>query len=457
MTRNPGWFAAFAALMALLSASPAPAGDGVVREGIGERRAMLDKMELTDFDPALWASLTDWINGDPVSAASTEGKVVVFYTWTSYLPTAVRPMGVVNRLVKKYGDQGLVVVGVHGDEGWDDAARVAGQRRAAFPTARDAGGAFRAAMHVDQDPDFYLLDRAGRIRYADIETSSLERAVSTLIAESARDARTLLDRMADEQARARAEARRTARIRSQIRLSDLPWPDFIPPGEDAYKAAPWPKIDQGKSNRRRGRDQPTGPIKMNWNSELTWVPRMPEHTAGRVTLIYLFNPKSITESARGGRTVVDLFREMNRIQAAHPRDLLVVGAMIPAERQDRRRRRRGGDAAELTPEQIAENFDKMMEIPVNHFRVSDMQGSLVTARLTPNNGENDRGGRNTSFRLPYRILVSSDGVVRWHGYINASPTRRAEWEAALQKVLRADPGVAARHAAEEAYIRSLSD
>ncbi|HHN78820.1 MAG TPA: TlpA family protein disulfide reductase, partial [Phycisphaerales bacterium] len=394
MTRNPGWIAAFLALAVSLAIPAARAGDGVVREGIGERRAMLDKMELTDFDQALWAGLTDWINGGPVSAASAEGKVVVFYTWTSYLPTAVRPMGVVNRLIKKYGDRGLVVVGVHGDEGWNDAERVAEQRHAAFPTARDAGGAFRAALHVDQDPDFYVLDRAGRIRYADIETSSLERAVSTLIEETVQDARTLLDRMADEQARARAAARRTAKIRSQINLSDLPWPDFIPPGEVVYKNAPWPKMDLGEGRRRgrRGRDQPTGPVKMNWNSELTWVPRMPEHREGRVTLIYLFNPKSITESARGGRSVVDLFREMDRLQAAHPRDLLVVGAMIPAEPRDNRRRRRGDNENDLSPEQIAENFSKMMEIPVNHVRVSDMSGSLVTARLTPNNGGNDRGG-----------------------------------------------------------------
>lgn len=467
MTRNPGWFAPLAACIAfasLMFTGPASAGDEVVREGIGERRAMLDKMELTDFDPALWAGLTDWINGGPVTAASAEGKVVVFYTWTSYLPTAIRPMGVVNRLIKKYGDRGLVVVGVHGDEGWNDAERVAKQRHAAFATARDAGGAFRAAMHVDQDPDFYVLDRSGRIRYADIETSSLDRAVSGLIDESVEDARTLLDRMEQSKARAMAEARRTERIRSQIKINDLPWPDFIPPGEDAYKNAAWPKIDTGDEGRRgrrgrRGRDQQAGPVKINMDSGLTWVPGMPEHTAGRVTLVYLFTPKSIEQFARGGGTVMDLFRDMNRLQAAHPRDLLVIGAMVSGEQQDRRGRRRGGDDEDrLTPEQMTENFNKMMEIPANHYRVNDLNGTLVTSRLTPNNGLDGGRGRNSrAFVLPYQILISSDGVVRWHGFINASPTRRAEWEAALQKMLKVDPGVAARHAAEEAYIRSISD
>ncbi|MBZ0173140.1 MAG: TlpA family protein disulfide reductase [Phycisphaerales bacterium] len=438
-------------------AQPACATDAVVREGLGERRETLDEMELTQFDQSLWSGLTDWINSGPITPSAIEGKVVLIYTWSGFLPTAIRPISVVNRLADRYGQRGLIVVGVHNDEGWEDAARTAERRRVTFPIARDAGNAFRAALHVDQDPDFYLIDRSGRVRYADIETASVERAVTELIDESVRDAQTLLDRMAAAEADAEVERRRSLRLRSQIKLADMPWPDFVPPGEEAYKKAGWPELDTGDDSRsRRGRDKPTGTARINLDSELTWFPRKPEHTDGRVILVYLFNPKSITENASDGKTIVDMFRWMDQLQVAHARDLLVVGAMIRPEAEERRRRRDDDEDA-MKPEEIDENFRKMMEIPVIHSRVSDFSGSLVTSRLTPNNGEGRSRGRGNTFFFPYHILVSSDGVVRWHGYVNASPTRYAEWEAALDTMLRVDPGLAARHAAEEAYIKSITE
>lgn len=442
-----------------LIAGVSGAKDEIVREGVGERRAALDKMELTDFDQSLWSGLTEWVNGEAVTPTTVEGKVVLVYTWSAFLPTAVRPMSVVNRLAERFGERGLVVVGVHNDEGWEDAARTAERRRATFPIARDAGNAFREAMRVDQDPDFFVIDRSGRLRYADIETASVERAVAGLLDESVGEAQTLLDRMADAEARAAEDARRAARLRSRINLADLPWPDFAPPSEEAYASAAWPEMDTGDDTRRRRRSAPAGPVEINWNDELTWSPGFPEHTEGRVTLIYLFNPKAIEQSARGGGSLVEALQGLDQLQVAHARDLLVVGAMI-SPTQDNGRRRRRGDEDEMKPEEIAERFRKMLEIPVNHVRVADLGGSIVTSRLTPNNGEGSgrssrRGGQ--AFIGPYHILVSSDGVVRWHGNIASSRERYAEWEAALDTMLKVDPGVAARRAAEQAYIRSVTE
>ncbi|USN97965.1 MAG: TlpA family protein disulfide reductase [Phycisphaeraceae bacterium] len=446
-----------AGLIALASGS-ASAQNDIVREGVGDRRTQLDKMELTDFDQSLWSGLTDWTNDGPVTPALTEGKVVLIYTWSSFLPTAVRPMPVVNRLAQQYGDRGLVVVGVHNDEGWEDAEKVAQSRHATFPIARDKGNKFRAALKVDQDPDFYLIDRSGRLRYADIETASVERAVSTLIDESVSDAQTLLERRAEAKANAAAEARRTEQLRSRINLAELPWPDFPQPSEDAYNAAEWPKMDTGgeDSRGRRRRDAPTGPVSINWNKELTWEPNFPEHTAGRLTLVYLFDPTAITEWSRGGHTIAEAFRAMDQVQASHSRDLLVVGEMVNPTPDDNRRRR-GDEDNQMKPEQVAENFRKMMAIPVNHYRVSDIGGTVIAGRLSPNNGEQGRGrGSREGFVLPYFVLVSSDGVVRWHGSITTSENAAA-WQAALDTMLKVDPGLIARRSAEEAYIKSITE
>lgn len=455
------YFGRLFACVALFGAGlGAGASPEILREGTGERRENLDRMELVEFDHSLWGKLTDWSGGDPLNAVNTEGKVVLIYTWTGFLPTAVRPMSIVSRLVDRFGAYGLLVVGVHGDEGWDDAEAVAKQRRANFPIARDTGGAFREALLVDQDPDFYVIDRAGRMRFADIETASVERAVTMLIEESAEDSRTLLSRRADAAARAAEEARRTQRLRSQINLADLPWVSFTPPGEEAYNSAAWPKKKEDENSRRMSsRNQPSGPVKINLDRELDWRPSFPTQTDGRAVLIYLFHPDIITDASRGGYSAVRLFQSMDQIQAAHARDLLVIGAMIPDQIDPRASRRQDQADATRKAEEAVQKFDVIAnELPVNHVRVNDYGQRIVTSQLTPDNGSQDRGGgRNAGFWLPYYILVSSDGIVRWHGNTAITRERSAEWEAALAAVLRGDPGVAARRAAEEAYIRALTE
>ena len=151
---------------------------------------------------------------------------------------------------------------------------------------------------------------------------------------------------------------------------------------------------------------------------------------------------------------------MDQIQTEHYRDLIVVGAYIPAV-QDNNRRRRGNDdedAAERT-KKAQEVFDTVTNnMPVNHLRVNDYAGTTLTGGISPNNPDSSRSSsRGTTFILPYHILVDSSGVVRWHGNISGSPQRFAAWEAALKKVLDNDPGIRARRAAEQAYLRNLTE
>lgn len=439
---------------------PLATGDSdIVREGIGDRRAALDKMELTDFDHALWSKLTDWTNGAPMTPEAAEGKVIVIYTWSSFLNASLGPVPMLNRLLERHAQDGLVVIGVHDDQGWDQASRVIAQRRGSFPIARDPGNAFRAALKVDQDPDFYLIDRSGRLRYADIETGSVERGVSILLGESPDQARDLLKRMAEERTAADEAARRSQRLRGQIDLANLPWVPFAQPSEEEYAAAAWPRIRQTDPNRSRSGNAPEGPVRLALPSELDWRPHPPENIQGRATLIYLFTPEIISQAARGGYNAVRLFQSMDQLQAAHARDLQVVGVMIsPIDP----RRGRGGsdDPPPMTPEKAAQNFETIVtQLPVNHIRVNDFAGQLVVGRISPNNGMNRQGGGGNEqvFFLPYHILLSSDGVVRWHGFTQASTARVSEWEAALATVLRVDPGIRARKAAEEAYIRAHND
>ncbi len=454
---------ASAAMLGAMFSTPATASPDVVREGVGDRRAALDKLELTPFDQGLWSGLADWKNGGPLDAESTRGKVVVIYTFAGYLPTAVRPISIVNRLAERYGDEGLVVVGVHADEAYEDGVKTAERRRVTFPIARDTGGAMRSALKVDQDPDFYLIDRSGRLRYADVETASIEKAVSELIAESKDDAESLLDRRAATASKADADARRSARLRSQIDLDHLPWVPFTPPSPEAYANTDWPELDLGDNNsRRRSRNAPSGPVRLDLAIDQDWHPAPPQHTDGRAVLVYVFSENILEDFNKFGLTPIQLFSEMDRIQKEHARDLIVVGAMVPSNPPNARRGRRNNDGEEARKrlEDANKVFETVTkEMPVDHVRINDFAGSFVTGRFTPNNGElpGGRGRQQDGFVYPYHYIASSDGMVRWHGSIVTSPQRNAEWEAAFAKVLAVDPGIKARREAEQAYIRSKTE
>lgn len=451
-----------AALLAgLLTAGPLFANPDITREGVGDRRAALDKLELAPFDTGLLRGLTDWRIGEPVGPEETAGKVVLIYTFAGYLPTAVRPIAILNRLADRYGDQGLVIIGVHSDEAYEDGVATAEKRRVTFPVARDPGNAMRSALKVDQDPDFFVIDRSGRMRFADIETASVERAVSMLIEESTDDAAGLLDRMANADAQAAEAARRTARLRSQIDLRNLPWVPFAAPSEEEYSSAPWPKVkkEEDNNNRRRGNNTPEGPVKLELNPALEWYPNPPENTEGRARLIYLFPENALKAFNQQGSTPVEFFEYMNSFQQKFPRDLIVIGAMVSNPEDNNNRRSRNTEPDAKKAEDAAKAFKTITrDMPVGHLRVNDFAGTMVTSKITPNNGGSSNNSRNQAlFILPYHILIDSSGVVRWHGAIASSNERFAEWEAALDKVIAADPGIKARRAAEQAYIKSITE
>ena len=99
------------------------------------------------------------------------------------------------------------------------------------------------------------------------------------------------------------------------------------------------------------------------------------------------------------------------------------------------------------------------EFPSNHYRTNDFEANTITNVITPNNvGVRTNNNRDSgNFTIPYMILVASSGTVRWHGSLATSKRMQASWKAAIKKVLAVDPGIQARRAAEDAYIKSKSE
>ncbi len=86
-------------------------------------------------------------------------------------------------LQKRLKDQGLVLIGVHTKGSGEKMAAYAKQAKIDFPIAVDTDGKTIAAYKVDSYPDYYLIDKFGRLRVADLANSDLERAVKVLLAE----------------------------------------------------------------------------------------------------------------------------------------------------------------------------------------------------------------------------------------------------------------------------------
>ncbi|MEM7623028.1 MAG: hypothetical protein AAF235_07465 [Planctomycetota bacterium] len=417
--------------------SVSASGADVIREGSGERREKLDEMELAPFDASLLDGLTGWHGGGPLTPAETDGKVVVIYTWSSVLSTSQRPLGVMKRLQAKHADDGLVLVGLHPEAGYDAGKALADRRRIGFRIARDTDGKVREALLSDQDPDFYIIDRSGQLRFADVDTASVETAVLRLLGESAEFAAGMNDRLEQSAAEREAEMRRLDAIRRSVSLSDLPDIPFEEPGPRAYEDADWPAFPQPGNNRG---DDEAEAFAFEFPEQDKFAPERPNRK-GKATLIYFWIPD--LNASR------EFFTQLDLIQKDFERDLVVIGALMHSERQPNAR----GEQLKRIEEETERGNRLFAEfhrtLPVSHFLYNNLgtdEEDSIQADLDLN-----LNGQQGVTNLPFYAVVDSAGMVRWWGSVRS---RRASerFQTGLQRVLEVDPGVLARRAAEDAYI-----
>jgi hypothetical protein len=88
-------------------------------------------------------------------------------------------------LVSKHKDAGLVVLGVHTTSSGDKMDAFVDEQQITWPVAVDEDGKTVQAFAVDSFPDYYLVDRAGNLRVADIKNAAVDAAVAQLLAEPA--------------------------------------------------------------------------------------------------------------------------------------------------------------------------------------------------------------------------------------------------------------------------------
>jgi hypothetical protein len=88
------------------------------------------------------------------------------------------------RLVERFGDQGLVLIGVHTKGSAEKMPAFVAAERIGYPVCIDAHERTVSTYQVDSYPDYYVIDRMGDLRVADLANAELERVVEALLEEA---------------------------------------------------------------------------------------------------------------------------------------------------------------------------------------------------------------------------------------------------------------------------------
>jgi hypothetical protein len=423
-----------ACVLSLLFASavPAPAFADVIREGVGERRESLRRMELAPFPAEAWSKLSDWTNGPAPTSADFSGKPVLICTWASWHNLGARAVKVALRASEKYGKDGLIVVLAHDPEGWKEADKPKPPAEGlTVLVANDAKGEFRKAIRSDNNPDFYVIDRAGQLRYADIATESVEEAVETVVKEKTDDAAGTKARLQKERDEAARKAGLTGGIRNEIDLTAIPELPYVAPAPEKYEHAGFPRAPRDPNQSNQNEDVPRAfPM-----PESGFYPSKPE-MKGRVIVVYFWHPSILA-------SYEPYMSDMELVQRQKGRDVCVVGVVAQLVKDQSGR---PASEDEVDPVKALARLERIAKgRKINHAVLQDVDASMLGV-FSQNNQSFVTGPPSHGLG----VIISSDGNIRWWGRLDDTDN----FPGMLDRIISADPGVKVRRENEANYIKN---
>jgi thiol-disulfide isomerase/thioredoxin len=119
--------------------------------------------------PSLSAA-TAWINSPPISTQDLRGKVVLIDFWTYTCINWRRTVPYLRAWVERYGNSGLVLIGVHSPEfvferDLDNVRQAVKDIGVGYPVAVDSDHAIWEAFGNEYWPALYVFDSRGRLRH----------------------------------------------------------------------------------------------------------------------------------------------------------------------------------------------------------------------------------------------------------------------------------------------------
>jgi cytochrome c biogenesis protein CcmG/thiol:disulfide interchange protein DsbE len=105
------------------------------------------------------------LSGKPVSLASLAGKVVVIDFWATWCAPCKEELPVLQKLHKKYGSQGLAIVGISVDKDAGNLPEFLKKLAVTFPIVHDANHTVTGRYAPPRMPSSYIVDRKGIVKY----------------------------------------------------------------------------------------------------------------------------------------------------------------------------------------------------------------------------------------------------------------------------------------------------
>lgn len=352
----------------------------------GVRRDALNAMTYKPFDTALLGKLADYKGGSAIDESAIKGKPVLLVVWSSWFKSSHVGLNEAQKLIT--GNPDLVVLGVHHQRGYDKVQEALAATKITFPVAHDASGDVLKALRVEGGgPTLYVVDRAGNMRFADVERGSLAAAVKIVVEEKPEDA-------------AKAEQRVQESIRSK---SDAPLagPSVkTKPADEAYKGASWPKPNRSVQYAKNVQGKP---LPVAFGKE-TWITPKPDLT-GKVIVLDFW--------ATWCGPCIAASPMLDELQGKFNDDLVIVGV--------------SGQARPGRPEDVGAIKDFLKKKKSDYSHANDLdQGVYKSLGIQG---------------IPHVVVLSTDGVVRWQGNPHEETFTKA-----VEGVIENDPWVKARKA-----------
>jgi cytochrome c biogenesis protein CcdA/thiol-disulfide isomerase/thioredoxin len=167
------------------------AASGAMMMKGGPKAAAAEVLPVEGTVPSLDGAV-QWLNSPPLTAEALKGKVVLVDFWTYSCINCLRAIPYVRAWAEKYGDQGLVVIGVHAPEfafekNVDNVKKAIGDLGITYPVAVDNDYAIWRAFQNQYWPAHYFIDAKGQIRhhhFGEGDYDGSERVIQQLLAEA---------------------------------------------------------------------------------------------------------------------------------------------------------------------------------------------------------------------------------------------------------------------------------
>lgn len=152
-----------------------------------------EKLSLPNMGPAPeLAGISGWLNSEPLTIESLRGKVILVDFWTYSCINCIRTIPYINSWHEKYGDKGLVIIGVHTPEfefekDYNNVKAAVEKYGIKYAVAQDNNYATWRAFSNRHWPHKYLIDKEGNIRYDHIGEGAYEKtekAIQELLGET---------------------------------------------------------------------------------------------------------------------------------------------------------------------------------------------------------------------------------------------------------------------------------